>query len=108
MKPTILGAAMALGLATAMAHAGEMPAASNQGAMSPASLELAFGDRDFCVTCQSEKVSNNRYTCWNVKTGNEFFARVQADVICARNFGLPMYRIGEGACSTKRYCKTIK
>lgn len=109
MMKRILIAALALAGAASVAFAAETPAGSANGAMSTNQLQLAqSAGRHYCLTCRGEKPKNNRYTCWDDTSITELGARLRGDFLCLREFGNPIYMIGEGKCSTKRYCKTIR
>jgi hypothetical protein len=83
-------------------------AASSAIAESPARYAQS-GLNDYCITCWAEPVPQNaKRTCWAIKASNQLSARIQGDVICARNFGNLQYGFGHGKCSSKSYCKTIR
>ena len=76
--------------------------------MSQNQLQLAAGVvQNYCLSCKGEKPANGRFTCWDAN-GLELPVRIRGDLLCAANYGNPIYQIGEGKCATKKYCKTIK
>ncbi|MEZ5876497.1 MAG: hypothetical protein R3D43_01330 [Tepidamorphaceae bacterium] len=105
MKRFALVAAATLSCVASVALASE-PSAQNSTSQNQ--LQLAAGVvQNYCLSCKAEKPKNNRYTCWDA-SGLELAVRIRGDFLCASNYGNPIYQIGEGKCSTKRYCRTIK